>query len=300
MEYRPADYHIARRGWARYAQGVPSRQVPDFYVMPEEYDILHAAGSAEEVRALLRIERAHVATPRGRPRTWLEPACGTGRLLRLAAARGRNVIGFDREGPMVRYALRRVREAASRRASLRPREARVRGTVFCADMTDFGARVRARSVDLAFNLINTVRHLPSDSAMLAHFAQVARALRPGGAYAVGLSLSSYGNESPTEDIWMGRRGLVSVRQVVQYLPAPGGRGKRARDEVCINHMTVTRGRRETDHDFVYTLRAYDLRQWSALIARSRLRIDAVLDDQGGPIVPTEPGYAVFILRARGQ
>lgn len=265
--------------------------------MPEMYDVLHAAGSADDVRVLEKIERRHAQTTVVGARTWLEPACGTGRLLRLAAARGRNVIGFDREPEMVEYARRRVLATLGRGASGRPVR---RGAVniFRADMTDFARRVRARSVDLAFNLINTIRHLPSDAAMLAHFNEIARVLRPGGVYAVGLSVSSYGNEIPTEDIWVGRRGLVSVRQVVQYLPAPGGRGRAARMERCINHMTVTRGRRETEHDFVYDLRAYDLRQWSALISRSRLCIGAVLDDQGGPIEPTEPGYAVYILRPR--
>ncbi len=283
---------------------MPARNVPDFYVMPEEYDVLHAAGSAEEVRVLERIEREHVRTDAGvrtagrarAPRmiTWLEPACGTGRLLRLAAAKGRKVVGFDLEAPMVEYASRRIDAAIARRSAQRPRN---RGAlVFRADMTDFGRRIPAHSVDLAFNLINTIRHLGSDAAMLAHFGQVARVLRPGGVYAVGLSLSSYGNEIPTEDIWVGRRGRVSVRQVVQYIPAPGGRGRGARDERCINHMTVTRGRREFDHDFVYSLRAYDLKQWTTLVARSALSVDAVLDDQGNAITPSEPGYAVFILR----
>jgi len=279
--------------------------VPDFYVMPEEYDVLHAAGSAEDVRVLERLERDHVGVaparrgraPRERSRrTWLEPACGTGRLLRLGAARGRDVIGFDLEPPMVEYAARRVRDAMTRRE--RAGGSRVRVSIFQADMTRFAHRVRPASVDLAFNLINTIRHLRTDAAMLEHFAQIARVLRPGGVYAVGLSLSSYGNEIPTEDIWIGRRGRVSIRQVVQYIPAPGGRAKGARDERCINHMTVTRGTREIDHDFVYTLRAYNLRQWTGLIERSALTIAAVLDDQGNAIAPSEPGYAVFILRSR--
>ena len=266
--------------------------------MPEEYDILHAAGSAADVRVLERLERDYVNSGARARSTWLEPACGTGRLLRLAAARGRNVIGFDLEAPMVDYASRRVADTLSRGKPRRPPGTRPRASIFRADMTDFSRHVRARSIDLAFNLINTIRHLPTDAAMLAHLGQIARVLRPGGVYAVGLSVSSYGNEIPTEDIWLGRRGLVSVRQVVQYLPAPGGRGRTARMERCINHMTVTRGRRETEHDFVYDLRAYDLRQWNALIGHSRLRVGAVLDDQGDPIEPTEPGYAVYILRPR--
>ena len=64
------------------------------YADPTVYDILYTPGTAAEIDALERVERS-LAGDRLRPdRLWFEPACGTGRCLRVAAGRGRRVAGF--------------------------------------------------------------------------------------------------------------------------------------------------------------------------------------------------------------
>lgn len=273
-----------------------SHEPPTFYTLPEVYDILHAAGTAAEVTGLERIARAHVTSRPLAEQTWLEPACGSGRYLRVAAARGRRVVGFDLSSVMVEYAQRSITARLAKRKP--PARATARPIVRVADMASFASSMsdvlRPASVDFAFNLINTVRHLPSDRAMLDHFDQVAKVLRPGGVYALGLSLSSYGAEIATEDIWIGRRGRCEVRQVVQYLPATGtGRGGRA--ERVISHLTVTRGKRCDEIDFAYDLRSYDLAQWRALVRRSALKMVGAVREDGSPMEVSEPGYAIFLL-----
>ena len=59
------------------------------YDDPAVYDILHTPGTAREIDVLEFIE-ATCGQPGGR---WYEPACGTGRYLRVAAGRGRRVGG---------------------------------------------------------------------------------------------------------------------------------------------------------------------------------------------------------------
>jgi SAM-dependent methyltransferase len=246
------------------------------YADAQVYDILHGPGTAEELRGLERIADRYVGRRRG-VQTWLEPACGTGRLLAAAARRrGVRVVGFDLSEEMVAYA----------RSRLKGR----RGRVFRASMTGFAPGLAAGSVDFAFCTINTIRHLESDEEVLEHLRQVARVLRPGGVYAVGLSATMYGMESPSEDVWEGRRGRVRVKQVIGFLPPASGRYERA-----ISHLVISRGRRREHRDSAYRLRCYSLRQWRSLLGRSAMEVRGVADAAGQPVEPPGWGYAIWVL-----
>jgi len=261
-------------------------ELSDFYARPVVYDILHTPGTAAEVDLLDRIHARHGETLRRRP-VWLEPACGTGRYLRVAAGRGARVIGFDRSAAMIEYARHRLqRLGLSRRSDL-----------FVADMACFAHRAGQARVDLAFNLVNTLRHLPSDSALLAHLADVARCLRPGGLYAVGISLSRYDREEPSEDLWEGRRGRCHVRQRVQYLPPGPGKSQGRREQV-ISHLQIERPRGIERVDSTYWLRCYDETQWHRLLAGSALQHVVSLDDQGRLRGSRELAYQIELLRRR--
>jgi SAM-dependent methyltransferase len=257
----------------------------DFYATPAIYDILHTPGTAGEVDALLRLARRFLPNRRA-SLTFLEPACGTGRYLRVLASRGHRAIGFDREPVMVEYAAGRLARFGGR------------ARVFEADMREFASHLAESSVDLAFTPINSMRHLPTDSAILAHFGQIARVLKPGGFYAVGVSITAYGVEQPSEDMWEGTRGGCHVHQLVQYLPAAGGRGVAARAERVISHLTVTTPSATHHLDSTYALRSYDLGQWEALVGRSALSIAAVVDEDGRELRLAPPGYGVFVLKRR--
>lgn len=259
------------------------------YDDPWLYDVLHTPGTAREVDGLERIAARFVKRPARGLGVWLEPACGSGRYLRVAAGRGRRVIGFDLSEAMVAYARERAR-----RLGLAGRS-----RYFVGDMTDFGGEVEAGSVDFAFNTINTVRHLESDEAALAHLRCVRRALKAGGVYAVGLSLCAYGVEVPSEDVWSGRRGGLGVTQTIQYLPPAARSGARnntgGRFERVISHLEVKSGGRVHHVDSAYRLRGYNERQWRELVGRAGLRVVGVVDERGRDLPLSEPGYGVFVL-----
>jgi SAM-dependent methyltransferase len=268
------------------------RNNPGLYQDAQIYDILHAPGTAAEVRALERILARHLPGARSSragsvrharpPRlTLLEPACGTGRYLRLLARRGHRVIGFDREPAMIDYARSRLAPSA------RTGPAHV---LTVADMTHFADTVPCR-VDAAFNLINTIRHLGSDAALLAHLDQVRRILHPGGVYIVGISLTAYGLEFPTEDVWCGARGRTMVSQIVQYEPPEAG----SRRERVYSHLHIRRGRREEHRDSAYGLRTYDDAQWRACLRRARFAVRETADARGHTRHPTASGYAIWVL-----
>lgn len=261
----------------------------DWYETTSWYDILHGAGTAEEVDGLERVAARFVRGHWRGGMRWLEPACGTGRYLRVIAGRGGVVYGFDRSAAMVAYA----------RGSLERRG--LRGRVWCADMVGF-EMPRGVRVEVAFNLISTVRHLESDEAVLAHLGCVARALRPGGVYAVGLGMTAYGAELESEDVWVGRRGRCEVTQVVQYLPPE----RRRRRERVINHLTVVTPRFEKHLDNTYDLRSYSGAQWVGLLERSALEPVAVVDEGGEEMGTVREwgregmsGYGIWVLRGRG-
>jgi len=214
----------------------------------------------------------------------LEPACGTGRYLRVLARRGIRGLGFDLSEPMIAYARRRA-ERMGIGAMARHR---------IASMTDFlGGVAPASSFTLAINMINTIRHLGSDDEMLEHLAQSAHALAPGGVYLVGLSTSAFGLEMPSEDVWTARRGAARVVQSVQYLPPETAR---SRTERVVTHVRVETPGGVRHSDSSYTLRTYSHTQWHDLIQRSAFRLDCVVNETGEEIDAPVCGYGVYVLR----
>ena len=260
------------------------------YEDPAIYDILHAPGTASEAAGLESTFDRFVKGP-ARRKTWLEPACGSARLLRALAAKGRPVAGFDLSPAMIAYGERCLSRLKRKH----------RAHLFTADMTEFAKFLHPNSIGFAFNPINTIRHLPTDRAMQAHFQNIAACLAQGGIYAVGISLSLYGLEAPTEDVWQGRRGHTHVHQFIQYEP-PDTNDRSNRDERVTSHLTITRSTRDkkqtTHHDSAYMLRCYSHKQWNNLIAKSPLKAIATCDEEGNDYTPPPFGYAVHILSHR--
>ena len=260
------------------------------YADPSIYDILYTPGTAAEIDALERIERT-LATGRLREdRLWFEPACGTGRCLRVAARRGRRVAGFDREAPMLAYARKRLATCAG--ASAR--------RLFEAELADFAepagrAGLKPGTVDFAFMTVNSLRHLESDRDMKAHFAQVADLLRPGALYVVGISLTDYDWLWPDEDTWAGTRGRCKVSQVINWLPPEPGT-PRGRLERALSHLTVTRPGGAVDLDDAYDLRCYDEKQWRKLVGASALEHAGSFNALGKPLPPGTWPYQLEALR----
>lgn len=254
-----------------------------FYRDPVIYDILHAQGTADEARGVERLARTMLGTDDG-PMSFLEPACGTARHLRWLATAGHRCVGFDLDRGMIDDA-----RARAQRAGIGGR-----CRLFVGDMTGFASGV-TRPVQGAFNLINTIRHLGDDDAMLAHFDDIAASLTKRGVYIVGLSTTVYGVEMPSEDVWHGARGPCRVTQVANYLPPED----KSRIETVISHLHIERPAGDEHRDSSYTLRTYSLDEWTALIERSALEIVRVTDEDGLDVPPPALGYAWYVLGRRG-
>jgi SAM-dependent methyltransferase len=256
------------------------------YANPSLYDIIATPGTARELNVLERINRRY-----GRGSSpgsvWLEPACGTGRLVRLVAQRGRRVVGFDLSPTQVAYA----------RDTIRRRKLGRRAKVFLADMTEFAHMIPAHSIDFAFNTVNTIRHLMSDRAMIKHFEQIAQVLKSDGLYIVGVSFTDYASYLSDEDMWEGTRGPCHITHIINYLPRDRG-GARARREKVICHLMVKRPTSITHIDGYFDLRTYDEKQWQALLKYSALARVAVLDEKGNPRGGRRLPYQFEVLQPR--
>ena len=256
------------------------------YADPMVYDILYTPGTAGEVTAFEKLENLFPPGKLKENRLWFEPACGTGRYLRVALGRGRQVAGFDLDEGQLTYARSRLKGPP--------------GGLFTADMTDFQAAaqhagLKPGSIDFAFNPVNSIRHLDNDKTMLAHLEQMAFFLKPGALYVVGLSLTDYDQLLPEEDLWQAARGRCRVSQLVNYLPPEPGT-TRARLEQVISHLTVERPRETRHFDDTYDLRCYDEKQWRDLVGRSRLDHAGSFDAFAEPREGRAPAYQLEVLR----
>jgi ubiquinone/menaquinone biosynthesis C-methylase UbiE len=263
------------------------RHDADFYADPHIYDVLHRAGTAREAAQIMAMVRRHIDWPRGKSLAWLEPACGSGRYLLELARRNQRGIGFDLSPAMIAYARKRTTQLKREgRITLAPKW-------MVARMESF--EVRDASVDVAFNPINTIRHLTSDRAMLSHLRAVRTCLKPGGVYLVGLEVSEPQLASPSEDVWDARAEGLTIKQLVSYIPPAAG----SRDEQVISHLVISSGRgraKVTRHvDSTYTLRTYTREQWGKLVDRAGFAIAGVYHADGTPTKHERVGYRYWAL-----
>ncbi|MFK8114450.1 MAG: cyclopropane-fatty-acyl-phospholipid synthase family protein [Rubripirellula sp.] len=129
------------------------------------------------------------------PTRLFEPACGTGRLLHALAKREYEVGGLDLNSKAVEFCNARFR----RHGLAEP--------AFVADMSDF--RVKRR-YDIAFNTINSFRHLGSEAAARKHLECMGQAVRVGGLYLLGVHLTPTEVAPSESESWSARRGHLSI------------------------------------------------------------------------------------------
>jgi SAM-dependent methyltransferase len=248
----------------------------NWYDYPQYYDIGFQAYTDLEANF---IEAACRRYCRFEARRILEPACGSGRLITEFAARGYEVTGFD----LNQRALTYLRQRLARR--------RLDAQAFEAEMSFF--RV-GRSVDAAYCMLNTFRHLLSEQAARAHLECIARSVRPGGIYVVGMNLLP-----SVAARWTERRGKTKVT-VTERVLRTDHRHRIEHIEAC---LTASRGSKEFRLRHEYQLRTYTRRQFRRLLASVRsLELCGIYDfpyDVDRPVaLKNEIAYAVFVLARR--
>lgn len=162
------------------------------YDYPKYYDLVYGSDWKAEYEFLLKvIDRYSKRTVK----SLFEPACGTGRLMIKFAQSGFQVSGNDLNANAIDFCNDRLERHGY------PRSA------FVGDMSDFKLPKRA---DLAFNMINSFRHLPTEKSAESHFKCIANALNKDGLYVLGLHLTPLIGDRVEKESWPARRGNLAV------------------------------------------------------------------------------------------
>jgi SAM-dependent methyltransferase len=255
--------------------------VANWYDYPQYYDIAfqaHTWREADFIEAACRKYCPFAA------RRFLEPACGTGRLITALAARGYEVTGFDISQPALSYLRRRL----TRR--------RLHADTFEAEMSDFRL---GRSADAAYCIVNTFRHLLTEQAARGHLECIAGSLRLGGIYVLGMNLLPLDVDKREAELWTDWRGKTKVT-VTQRVLRTDLRRRIEDVQVC---LMARRGSKEFRLRHAFQLRTYTPRQFRRLLASvPSLELCDVYDFRYDIERPSalndEMAYTVFVLRRR--
>ncbi|TWT82658.1 Tellurite resistance protein TehB [Planctomycetes bacterium CA13] len=216
------------------------------YDHPKYYDLVFGADCAAEVKF---IEGCGEQWMNRKPKRLLEPACGTGRLLYLLAKKGYEVDGLDLNPKAVAFCNDRFRRHG------------LRESAFVADMSDF---TMSRKCDLAFNTINSFRHLCSERAARDHLQCLGKVIRPGGLYLLGVHLTPTAVNPSESESWSARRGHLSINTHMWTVD----RNTRTRIERFGIRFDVHRPTGSFRIEDELVLRSYKAKQMDRLIASS--------------------------------
>lgn len=249
------------------------------YDYPRYYDLVYGSDWKAEVDFLRGVFDRHV---RGSTKRLLEPACGTGRLMFRLEREGYQVDGIDLSQNAVTYCNQRLLRHGFRSS------ARV------ADMTDFTVKSKYCA---AFNTINSFRHLEKHMQARDHLACMAKAIRRGGVYILGLHLCPRFGEPVEEESWIARRGHLCV-QTSMWLVERNLRKRFERFHMRYDIWTPT------DHktlDDEFNFRTYTRQQFDTLVSEiPEFEIEAMYDfsyDLNRPIkVDDHSEDVVYILK----
>jgi SAM-dependent methyltransferase len=162
------------------------------YDHPRYYDLVFGADCAAEMRF---IEACGGAFLKGSKKRLFEPACGTGRLIYRLAKKGFLADGLDLNPKAVAYCNARLEKAG------------MKNRAFVADMTDFSVK---RPYDLAFNTINSFRHVLTHQGAVGHLQSMHGAIRSGGVYLLGIHLTPTEVTPTDHESWSAQRGHLSI------------------------------------------------------------------------------------------
>lgn len=231
-----------------------TKTAADWYAHPFYYDIVFDGDTGMETDFLEAVHRRYGRTGQKKGATMLEPACGTGRLAFELARRGHQVDGFDLSPSMLKY-------ARDRRKAL-PLNVRRRVSLRAARMESF--RSRPERYDFAFCLLSTFKYLLTEDHAVSHLRRVARSLKPGGLYVIGIHLADYRRRLNDHEQWVGHQDGIHV--ICDTTTGPADRGTRLEDLTNRLHVTGPGTRKAETIETRWKCRTYDTAELKALLA----------------------------------
>jgi hypothetical protein len=128
------------------------------------------------------------------------------------------------------------------------------------DLADFS--FGRRTFDLAYCLVSSIRYMLTETEARRHLHLMARAVRPGGVYVIGLLLTDYSDRTATMERWDETRGGTRVVCNVKTWPAH----RKSRIARMRSRMTVYSPQSVDRYESNWVSRTYGPRQLRRLIA----------------------------------
>lgn len=255
----------------------------DCYDHPAYWDMTFRSETKAEAKFIEAACRKYVPFA---CRRLFEPGCGGGRLVVAMAARGFRMTALDMSAASIDYLQRRL----ARRG--------LSADLFVHDMADFDL---TRPCDAAFCTFNTFRHLLTEEAARSHLQAVARNLKPGGIYILGLHLIPLDAEADSMERFTARHGRTTVTNTMRVTAFD----RRRRQERLKFSLLVRSGGREFRVATEYPYRLYTAGQFQSLLQSvPEFELLDVYDfwyDLDEPLKLTAASSdTVFILRNRGR
>lgn len=251
------------------------------YNHPRYYDLIFGADCAAETRFICDVNQKYL---KNRATRLFEPACGTGRLMYYLAKRGFEVEGIDLNHKAIEFSNQR-----SKRHDL-PQ------TAFVANMVEFQAK---RKWDLAFNTVNSFRHLTDKPSALSHLRCMAKQTKRGGIYLIGFHLTPETEEPTDWESWSARRGNLSVITKMWTI----NRSRRKRLETFGMHFDVYTPTRQFRISDELKMRSYTQHQFASLVEETNCwdiagTYDFTYDIKHPITVDSSSEDVVYILKKR--
>ena len=252
-----------------------------WYDYPAYFEIAFQSETKREAKFILDVWNRFGSGPL---RRLLEPACGGGRVMRALAQRGYELVAFDDNPKALEHLRARLCDEGTT------------ADVISADLADF--QIPA-PVDLAYCFCNTFRHLLSLRSAENHLRCVAKALKPGGIYLLGMHIMPVDVDPQDEERWSASRGGVKVTTTMTVLETMS----RQRKEVLRIKMDVDSPTDRFRTVCETTLRLYNVAEIRKLLGRVRefelVETYDFLYDADDPIRLDEySSDVVFVLRKK--
>jgi SAM-dependent methyltransferase len=222
---------------------MPNPLQANWYDTPRYYDIAFRSETSCEADFIESACRKYCDF---RVQRMLEPACGTGRLVRELAARGYRMTGIDLSKPALDYLSQRLKRR------------KLSASVRLADMADFRL---SKPVDAAFCTFNSFRHLTTEDAARRHLECVANSLRDGGIYILGFHLLPLDADEESTERWTEKQGSTQVTVTFRVLATDR---RRRIEQIRVSTLVRDRGEEIRLRD-EFPLRMYTASQFRRLL-----------------------------------
>lgn len=223
-------------------------ETADWYDTPLYYDIVFDADTSKEADFLEAVAIKHGESGFTSALNLLEPACGSGRLMAELAGRGHKVSGFDLNENMLLHAKDRLQRQ------------KLTAKLWCDRLESFRVPDR-RQFDLAHCLVSTFKYVSEEAGAVSHLQLVAKSLRQGGLYVLGLHMTDYHRGGAEHERWSGSRGGVHVVCNTHTWPPD----RKARTESLRTRLKITRSGKTWVQETRWNFRTYDAAQLKKLI-----------------------------------